>query len=182
MKIISMKGLVEKASGKVCQDDNNSVSYRKKDGKMFSMRRCHVRALEKKPYSERELAVHSSFAEKSNIAAAWTKANRVYMADSREIDLKGSTEAYRKMRAAFDAQNKVSTFQAFVWNQIKDGAVVVPDVAISGGSGEAGGSASAGGSQTPSGGSEQGSTSQNPDTDQGSEDNSGSDVVGGGID
>ena len=59
MKIISMKGLVEKASGKVCQDDNNSVSYRKKDGKMFSMRRCHVRDL---TYS----AVWSLFLQASN--------------------------------------------------------------------------------------------------------------------
>ena len=40
MKIISMKGLVEKAHGKICQDDNNSVSYRKKDGKKIG--RAHV--------------------------------------------------------------------------------------------------------------------------------------------
>ena len=182
MKIISMKGLVEKASGKVCQDDNNSVSYRKKDGKMFSMRRCHVRDLEKNPYTEREKAVRTNFAEKCKIAAAWTKANRVYKTDSREIDLNGSTEAYRKMRAAFDAQDKIATFQAFVWNHIQDGVVVVPDVDIDGsssagsnasGGANQGGSASAGGSQTPSGGSEQGSTSQNPDTDQDSEQGSG---------
>ena len=192
MKIISMKGLVEKASGKVCQDDNNSVSYRKKDGKMFSVRRCHVRDLEKNPYTERELAIHTSFTEKSKIASAWTRANRRFMTNSDKIDLNGSTEAYRKMRAAFDAQDKIATFQAFVWNHIQDGAVVVPDVDIegsssagsnaSGGANESGGSTSTGGSQTPQGGSEQGSTSQNPDTDQGSEDNSGSDVVGGGID
>ena len=160
MKIISMKGLVEKASGKVCQDDNNSVSYRKKDGKMFSMRRCHVRDLEKKPYTERELAVKNQFAEKAKIAAAWSRANRVYKTDSREIDLKASSEDYRKMRAAFDAQDKVSTFQAFVWNQIQDGAVVVPDITV-GSSGSTAGS----GSQTPSGGSSQapsGSGSQTP--------------------
>ena len=185
MKIISMKGLVEKASGKVCQDDNNSVSYRKKDGKMFSMRRCHVRDLEKNPYTEREKAVRINFAEKCKIAAAWTKANRVYKTDSREIDLNGSTEAYRKMRAAFDAQDKIATFQAFVWNHIQDGAVVVPDVDIDGsssagsnasGGANQGGSASAGGSQTPSGGS----TSQNPDTDQDSEQGSEQGSEGGG--
>ena len=161
MKIISMKGLVEKASGKVCQDDNNSVSYRKKDGKMFSMRRCHVRDLEKKPYTERELAIKNQFAEKAKIAAAWSRANRVYKTDSREIDLKASSEDYRKMRAAFDAQDKVSTFQAFVWNHIQDGAVVVPDITV-GSSGSTAGS----GSQTPSGGS--GSGSQNPSGGSGS--------------
>ena len=164
MKIISMKGLVEKASGKVCQDDNNSVSYRKKDGKMFSMRRCHVRDLEKKPYTERELAVKTLFAENAKIAAAWSRANRVYKTDSREIDLKASSEDYRKMRAAFDAQDKVSTFQAFVWNHIQDGAVVVPDITV-GSSGSTAGS----GSQTPSGGG-----SQNP-SGGGSEPGNGSD-------
>ena len=168
MKIISMKGLVEKASGKVCQDDNNSVSYRKKDGKMFSMRRCHVRDLEKKPYTERELAVKNQFAEKAKIAAAWSKANRVYKTDSREIDLMASSEDYRKMRAAFDAQDKVSTFQAFVWNHIQDGAVVVPDVAV-GNSGSTAGS----GSQTPSGGSGSGS-------EQGNGSDSGAEGDGGG--
>ena len=173
MKIISMKGLVEKASGKVCQDDNNSVSYRKKDGKMFSMRRCHVRDLEKKPYTERELAVKNQFAEKAKIAAAWSRANRVYKTDSREIDLKASSEDYRKMRAAFDAQDKVSTFQAFVWNHIQDGAVVVPDITV-GSSGSSAGS----GSQTPSG-----SGSQNPSggsSEPGNGSDSGAEGDGGG--
>ena len=172
MKIISMKGLVEKASGKVCQDDNNSVSYRKKDGKMFSMRRCHVRDLEKKPYTERELAIKNQFAEKAKIAAAWSRANRVYKTDSREIDLKASSEDYRKMRAAFDAQDKVSTFQAFVWNHIQDGAVVVPDVAVG-----SSGSTAPSGSQTPSGSGSQapsGSGSQTP-SGGGSEPGNGSD-------
>ena len=176
MKIISMKGLVEKASGKVCQDDNNSVSYRKKDGKMFSMRRCHVRDLEKKPYTERELAVKTLFAENAKIAAAWSRANRVYKTDSREIDLKASSEDYRKMRAAFDAQDKVSTFQAFVWNHIQDGAVVVPDVTV-GSSGSTAGS----GSQTPSGSS--GSGSQTPSgggSEQGNGSDSGAEGDGGG--
>ena len=187
MKIISMKGLVEKASGKVCQDDNNSVSYRKKDGKMFSMRRCHVRDLEKKPYTERELAIKNQFAEKAKIAAAWSRANRVYKTDSREIDLKASSEDYRKMRAAFDAQDKVSTFQAFVWNHIQDGAVVVPDVAV-GNSGSTAGSGSqtpsggsGSGSQTPSGGS--GSGSQTPSgggSEQGNGSDSGAEGDGGG--
>lgn len=173
MKIISMKGLVEKASGKVCQDDNNSVSYRKKDGKMFSMRRCHVRDLEKKPYTERELAVKTLFAENAKIAAAWSRANRVYKTDSREIDLKASSEDYRKMRAAFDAQDKVSTFQAFVWNHIQDGAVVVPDVAV-GSSGSTAGS----GSQTPSGGSSQ--TPSGGGSEPGNGSDSGAEGDGGG--
>jgi len=135
MKIISMKGLVETASGKICQDDNNSVSYRKKDGKMFSARRCNERDLDKKPYTSRELAIQTSFTTKSQLAATWTKANRVYKKDSnnqptRVIDLQASTSDYRKMRAAFDAQDKIPTFQAFVWAQIKNGVVVVPDVEV----------------------------------------------------
>ena len=129
-----MKGLVEKAHGKICQDDNNSVTYRKKDGKMFSSRRCNERDLDKKPYSERELEIQSDFTETSQIAAAWTKANRVYKANSRTIDLDNCTEDYKKMRAAFDAQDKIVTFQAFVWAQIQNGAVVVPDVEVASGS------------------------------------------------
>lgn len=121
-----MKGLVEAAHGKICQDDNNSVTYRKKDGKMFSMRRCNDRNLETKPYTDKELRIHSSFGQTSKIAAAWTQKNRVYKQNSRIIDLNGSTEEYRKMRTAFDAQNKIPTFQAFVWSCIKDGVVVVP--------------------------------------------------------
>jgi len=140
MKIISMKGLVEKAHGKICQDDNNSVSYRKKDGKMFSSRRCNERDLDKKPYSERELEIQSDFTETSQIAAAWTKANRVYKANSRTIDLDNCTEDYKKMRAAFDAQDKIVTFQAFVWAQIQNGAVVVPDVEVTGGGSPSAGS------------------------------------------
>ncbi|GEM_PF-4603271 len=129
-----MKGLVEKAHGKICQDDNNSVSYRKKDGQMFSQRRCNPRNLETNPYSERELEVQTDFGETSQIAAAWTQANRVYKANSRKIDLAASTADYRKMRAAFEAQDEIVTFQAFVWSKVVNGAVVVPDVAVSGGS------------------------------------------------
>ena len=138
-----MKGLVEKAHGKICQDDNNSVSYRKKDGKMFSQRRCNNRNLETNPYTSKELAVQSDFTTKSKIAAAWTKANRVFNSESRGIiDLAASSEDYRKMRAAFNAQDKIPTFQAFVWAQIKNGVVVVP-----------GTSGTSGTTPTPGGGS-----------------------------
>ena len=85
------------------------------------------------------------------------------------------------MRAAFDAQDKVSTFQAFVWNHIQDGAVVVPDVAV-GSSGSTAGS----GSQAPSGGGYQnpsGSGSQTPSggsSEQGNGSDSGAEGDGGG--
>lgn len=128
MKIISLKGLVEKAHGKICQDDNNSVAYRKKDGAMFSNRRCHNRDLKQKPYTAKELDIHNKFAINSKAAAAWSRANRKYKEGTRDIDLKACTEDYRKMRAAFDAQDKIVSFQAFVWAQVKDGVVVVPDV------------------------------------------------------
>ena len=156
MKIISMKGLVEKASGKVCQHDNNSVTYRKKDGMMFSQRRCNPRDLQYKPYTEKEKKIKSDFGTKSKIAAAWTKANRVYRPNSRIIDLAASSEAYRKMRVAFDAQNKIPTFQAFVWSCIKDGVVVVPDVSLAG--------SGTGGPVTPGSGSIADQTGNNPGT------------------
>ena len=148
MKIISMKGLVEKASGKICQHDNNSVSYRKKDGMMFSQRRCNPRDLQYKPYSEKEKKVQTVFTQNIQIVSAWTKANRVYRPNSRIVDLAASTEAYRKMRAAFDVQNKTPTFQAFVWSCIKDGVVVVPDISLSGtGSGSVAGQEQIGNNQ-----------------------------------
>ena len=147
MKIISMKGLVEKAHGKLCQHDRNIVAYRKKDGAMYSARRCNDRDLEQKPYSDKELEVKSTFASKSKIAGAWSRANRVYKEGSRVIDLKACTEDYRKMRAAFDAQDKIVTFQAFVWAQVKDGVVVVPDVSV--GSSASPVTGNGGGSSTP---------------------------------
>ena len=80
------------------------------------------------------------------------------------------------MRAAFDAQDKVSTFQAFVWNHIQDGAVVVPDVAV-GSSGSTAGS----GSQTPSGGSGSGlQTPSGGSSEQGNGSDSGAEGDGGG--
>jgi len=152
MKIISMKGLVEKAHGKICQDDNNSVAYRKKDGAMFSNRRCHERDLNEKPYSAREIEIRNQFTINSKAAAAWTRANRKYKENSREIDLAASTEDYRKMRAAYNAQDDIVSFQAFVWSQVKNGAVVVPDVdAGTSPSGGSGGNSS----PTPSGGGEE---------------------------
>lgn len=140
-----MKGLVEKAHGKICQDDNNSVSYRKKDGKMFSQRRCYVRDLKIKPYTDSELQIQSNFTQMSKIASAWTKANRKYKPKSHTVDLDASSEDYRKMRAAFDAQDVIPTFQAFVTKQIKNGVVVVPDVELDETSSGAGSTPSAGG-------------------------------------
>ncbi len=151
MKIISLKGLVEKAHGKICRDDNNSVAYRKKDGAMFSNRRCHNRDLKQKPYTTKELSIHNKFTINSKAAAAWTRANRKYKEGTRVIDLDACTEDYRKMRTAFDAQNKIVSFQAFVWSHVKDGVVVVPDVTSTVIPSDQGPSLPSGGDSTPSG-------------------------------
>ena len=115
MAKITPISIVQGISGKVCQHDDTYFATNKQTGKVYAAKLCNPSTAEP---SAKQLANRKAFGEKTQIAAAWLKANR-----PTESTPKGS-EAYQLMLQGFKAQHKVGNISAYVRQHIdKDGKV-----------------------------------------------------------
>lgn len=126
-------------SGKLCKKDTTCISYSAKTGKMYSTER-HTFNIESTPARE---VVKTAFKSKSKLAASWWKANRPSAANA------DGTEAYQKVKAAYDAQSKIGNPYCYLRTLVTDDLkVMLGDTDITDGVTASGGSSSS----APSGG------------------------------
>ena len=144
-------------SGRACKHDDIYTKVNKKTGQCYSVKLCNPNTNQ----TESQKKTVSAFGKVNAAVAAWIKAEKAKSAPS---------EAYQKVVAVFNRQNRYATLRGMIiakgMYKVENGEVVVdpnanttfatisstvqlPDGSANSGSG---GSGSTSGSQTPSGG------------------------------
>ena len=154
-------------SGRACKHDDIYTKVNKKTGQCYSVKLCNPNTNQ----TESQKKTVSAFGKVNAAVAAWIKTEKAKSAPS---------EAYQKVVAVFNRQNRYATLRGMIiakgMYKVENGEVVVdpnanttfatisstvqlPDDSANSGSAPAGGSGSGStsGSQTPSGGSDSGS-------------------------
>ena len=150
-------------SGRACKHDDIYTKVNKKTGQCYSVKLCHPNTNQ----TESQKKTVSAFGKVNAAVAAWIKTEKAKSAPS---------EAYQKVVAVFNRQNRYATLRGMIiakgMYKVENGEVVVdpnanttfatisstvqlPDGSANSGSAPAGGSGSTSGSQT--GGSDSGS-------------------------
>ena len=150
-------------SGRACKHDDIYTKVNKKTGQCYSVKLCNPNTNQ----TESQKKTVSAFGKVNAAVAAWIKTEKAKSAPS---------EAYQKVVAVFNRQNRYATLRGMIiakgMYKVENGEVVVdpnanttfatisstvqlPDGSANSGSAPAGGSGGSGssGSQTPSGGS-----------------------------
>ena len=95
MAKITPMDLVKSMSGKICE--HSDISFAKRGGTQYTMKRCNNRDLKTNPYTPEELAHQAKFK-----AVAASTAARVKTAAPEDMD-------------AFKAQKKYKSFRSYIW-------------------------------------------------------------------